>query len=241
MIQDTHTFQLQAVGEVTSPYREKFAIPRQPGLVTAAKSSIRLNKRCNREEILRGLVGFSHIWVLFMFHKAMRDDWKPMVRPPRLGGNEKVGVFASRSPFRPNPIGISVVKLNDIVERQGQWYIEFEGGDLLSGTPVIDIKPYLPYVDAIPDASGGYAEQAPRHQLSIRFSPCAEGQINVYSARYPKLRTLIEQILAQQPQPAYRKTDTQTFGMSVYDLNIRWTQNQQAILVEDVSQSNQQQ
>lgn len=229
------TYELQSIGEVVSPYTEKFAIPRQPGLVTAATSSIRLSKACNREEILRGLDGFSHIWIVFLFHKAMRDDWKPMVRPPRLGGNEKVGVFASRSPFRPNPVGLSVVKLTDIIHRDGQWFIEFEGGDLLNDTPVIDIKPYLPYVDAITDASGGYAPNAPNLVSTIGFSELAKQQIQRYTDEYPQLGMLIEQILAQQPQPAYRKTSDQIFGMTLYDLNIRWRQSGQEIVVDEVA------
>lgn len=177
-------FEFQSIGRVHSPYKEKFAIPRQPGLVSAAKGHIALLGDCNREEILRGIEGFSHIWLSFVFHQAIKEDWKPMVRPPRLGGNQKVGVFASRSPFRPNPIGLSVVKL-DGIEKQtlnnqaSQWRVNFSGGDLLDGTPILDIKPYIPYADALPDATGGFASCAPNNKISVNFAPGLEAILHL--------------------------------------------------------------
>jgi len=237
MTEASNNFELSAIGEVISPYTEKFAIPRQPGLVTAAKSAIRLSKDCNREEILRGLEGFSHIWIVFMFHKAMKADWKPMVRPPRLGGNEKVGVFASRSPFRPNPIGLSVVALSHIELHQKRWHIYFEGGDILNGTPVVDIKPYIPYADSIPDASGGYAQESPDTEITIRFSEQARQRLVELRPQHPTLQVLIEQVLAQQPQPAYQRDQDKTFGMTLYDVNILWRKAADEIVVSDLQQS----
>ncbi|MYM62533.1 tRNA (N6-threonylcarbamoyladenosine(37)-N6)-methyltransferase TrmO [Pseudomaricurvus sp. HS19] len=222
------TFTFDSIGVVHSPYREKFAIPRQPGLVTADQGYIELSGPCNREEILRGLEAFSHAWILFVFHEAMREQWKPMARPPRLGGNQKVGVFASRSPFRPNPIGQSVVKLEGIRAHSGQWRVHFSGGDLLHGTPVLDIKPYLPYADAIADANGAYAPDKPGADRPVRFSEAASASLARLETEYPALQLLIEQVIAQQPQPAYHRQDeAKIYGMMLYDLNIRWQQSLQ--------------
>ncbi len=222
------------IGVVNSPFKEKFAIPRQPGLVTACDSTISLASHCNREEILRGLKGFSHVWVIFVFHQAIREDWKPMVRPPRLGGNKKVGVFASRSPFRPNPIGLSVVELKDISHENGQWKIHIGGADLLDQTPVLDIKPYIPYADAIVDAYGHYAEETPPADTEIIFSESAEQKIQQLQSVYPQLSLLIEQVLSQQPQPAYQDTEERVYGVKLYDLNVRWQVANQVCTVVDI-------
>jgi len=231
---DSEHLNLRIIGTISSPYREKFAIPRQPGLVSAAESSIVLSKEFNREELLRGLDDFSHIWIVFLFHQAIRDQWKPMVRPPRLGGNQKVGVFASRSPFRPNPVGLSAVKLKRITKKQGQWCIAFEGGDLLNDTPVIDIKPYIPYADAIADAQGAYAAEPPIADLEVTFSSIAQSQLGRLQQQHPQLQRLIEQVLTQQPQPAYKKQQPESYGMKLYDLNIRWRIADGLIQVESI-------
>ncbi|MGH1372901.1 MAG: tRNA (N6-threonylcarbamoyladenosine(37)-N6)-methyltransferase TrmO [Cellvibrionaceae bacterium] len=231
---DGQSFSATPIGKIISPYREKFAIPRQPGLVSAASSRIQLENHCNREEILRGLEGFSHIWIVFVFHQALRETWKPMVRPPRLGGNQKVGVFASRSPYRPNAIGISVVEVSKIDQQNGQWCVHFNGGDLLNETPVLDIKPYLPYADAIPDAQGAYAQEAPVIVRDIEFSPQARQQTEQLTEKYPKLEQLITQVLGQQPQPAYQRDTNKDFGMALYDLNIRWTNTETTLIVNSI-------
>ncbi len=234
MNSDAENLSLKIIGSVVSPYEEKFAIPRQPGLVSAAKSSILLRKEFNREELLRGLNDFSHIWIVFLFHESIRDQWKPMVRPPRLGGNQKIGVFASRSPFRPNPIGLSVVKIDKIAKINDQWRIDFEGGDLLNKTPVIDIKPYIPYADSIEDAKGAYANCAPTIDVKIGFSSLAQSQLRKHQQKHPDLQRLIEQVLAQQPQPAYKKQHSESYGMRLYDLNIRWSTDEGLIQVESI-------
>ncbi len=211
------------IGTVRSPYREKFAVPRQPGLVTAAPAELVLCGEYNREEILRGLEGFSHIWLLFVFDQVAGQGWTPTVRPPRLGGNRRVGVFASRSPFRPNPIGLSVVPLEGIEQRGGQWLLHLSGTDLVDGTPVLDIKPYVPSVDAIPDARGGFTRDLDTGPVSVTFSEQGRRDLAAVADRYPGLETLIRQVVAQQPQPAYRRTDAdRVFGMALYDLNVRW-------------------
>lgn len=223
------TFEFSPVGFAETPYREKFSIPRQPGLVTADHSRIRLQGDSNREEILRGLDGFSHIWLVFVFHEAMREHWKPMVRPPRLGGNRKVGVFASRSPFRPNPIGLSAVKIQDIQRTAKHWYIEVEGCDLLNETPILDIKPYLPYSDAHPQANGGFADSVPQGDCSVLFADSARHVLHQQQELWPHLETLVRQILGQQPQPAYHETSNdkndgqaRIYGITLYNFNIRW-------------------
>jgi len=216
-------FHFRAVGVVRSPYREKFAVPRQPGLVTAAKAELHLLGDCNREEILRGLDGFSHLWLTFVFHRVIDQGWKPTVRPPRLGGNRRLGVFATRSPFRPNAIGLSAVRLDGIEQRASQWLLHLGGVDLVDGTPVLDIKPYLPYVDSVADARGGFAGQPPA-AVPVTFSAAALAQLRHFSHRFPELRELVEQVVGQQPQPAYQDAGGgRIYGMALYDLNIRWT------------------
>jgi tRNA-Thr(GGU) m(6)t(6)A37 methyltransferase TsaA len=212
------------IGRVNSPYKEKFAIPRQPGLVSAAKGSISLIDNANNEELLRGIEQFSHLWVLFIFHGTAQQGWKPLVRPPRLGGNKKLGVLATRSTFRPNPVGMSVVKLENIEQQNKQLIINISGLDFLDQTPVIDIKPYIPYSDSISGAQAGFAQQQPFQALSITFSKQAQEEAKKYQQVYADLPLFIEQVLAQDPRPAYKKQqeDTKIYGMILYDLNILW-------------------
>jgi len=217
-------FTFNAIGRVSSPYKEKFAIPRQPGVVAAAKGKIALQDTANNIELVRGLEQFSHIWVVFVFHATAEQGWKPLIRPPRLGGNSKMGVLASRSTFRPNPIGMSVVKLDRIEEVDKQVCIHISGLDLLDNTPVLDIKPYIPYSDAITDANAGYAQERPAEVLNISFSKQARGLLNKFNSERPELKALIEQVLTQDPRPAYKqkKHDNKIYGMQLFDFNIQW-------------------
>ena len=218
------TFTFNAIGRVSSPYKEKFAIPRQPGVVTAAKGKITLLASANNTELVRGLEQFSHIWLIFIFHATQEQGWKPLIRPPRLGGNSKMGVLASRSTFRPNPIGMSVVKLDGIEEVDREVCIHISGLDLLDNTPVLDIKPYIPYSDAIQAANAGYAQEKPAQALNISFSRQAQDLIINFHSEQPELKTLIEQVLAQDPRPAYKqkKQDNKVYGMQLFDFNIQW-------------------
>ena len=225
----TDSFHFNVIGTVESPYKEKFAIPRQPGIVTAAQGQIRLTGSANNADLVRGLSQFSHIWLIFVFHGTQAQGWKPLVRPPRLGGNKKLGVLATRSTFRPNPIGMSVVKLDRIelqkTENQGsQVILHISEFDLLDGTPIVDIKPYVPYADIIADAQGGYAHRQPTSNIQITFTALALTVIEKHSASTPKLRQLIEQVLSQDPRPAYKQkqTDDKVYGMSLYQFNIQW-------------------
>jgi tRNA-Thr(GGU) m(6)t(6)A37 methyltransferase TsaA len=212
------------IAKVNSPYKEKFAIPRQPGLVSAAKGSITLLNDVNVAEAVRGLEQFSHIWLIFIFHATQEQGWKPLVRPPRLGGNKKLGVLATRSTFRPNPIGMSIVKLDDISYHKNQVILNISGLDLLDGTPIIDIKPYVPYSDNVSDAQAGFAQTSPISDISVSFNKSAQLDLQKYQNKASDLTTLITQILAQDPRPAYKKNkeDDNIYGIRLYDLNIKW-------------------
>jgi tRNA-Thr(GGU) m(6)t(6)A37 methyltransferase TsaA len=216
---------LNYIGRVNSPYKEKFAIPRQPGLVSAARGSIKLLSTANNEELVRGIEQFSHLWLIFVFHGTQQQGWKPLVRPPRLGGNKKMGVLATRSTFRPNPVGMSVVKLESVEFSHKQVIIHISGLDLLDQTPILDIKPYIPYSDNIDCARAGFAQYEPDLLLKVIFSSRAEKDINKYQNEYTDLSTFIEQVLSQDPRPAYKKkqVDEKIYGMNLYDLNILWT------------------
>ncbi|MGB1262403.1 MAG: tRNA (N6-threonylcarbamoyladenosine(37)-N6)-methyltransferase TrmO [Cognaticolwellia sp.] len=230
----TDSVNFNVIGTIDSPYKEKFAIPRQPGLVSAAQGQLRLIGAANNEELVRGLAQFSHIWLLFVFHGTQAQGWKPLVRPPRLGGNKKLGVLATRSTFRPNPIGMSVVKLDRIEQRStgqrkigqsdSQVILHISELDLLDGTPIIDIKPYLPYADIVDSAKGGYAQQSPKIDICVEFSSAAQNALASVQANYPRLKTLIEQVLSQDPRPAYKqnRADDKIYGMALYDFNIQW-------------------
>lgn len=223
ILSDIQEFSFSTIGIVHSCYRQKFGIPRQPGLVTQATARIELLPPFNRLDTLEGLESFSHIWVHFIFHACLQDSWKAKVRPPRLGGKVKMGVFATRATHRPNPIGLSVVKLGNIYQDEKKVFIELHGADLLDGTPVIDIKPYLPYVDSITDAKGGFAPISTVTK-KVFFSTQAEEECTAYQKKTGReIRILIEQIVAQDPRPAYLvKKEDKEHGMQLWDINIKW-------------------
>jgi len=216
-------YSMTPIGIVHSPFREKFGIPRQPLLVPEAKARLELLSPYDRVEALAGLEDFSHIWLTFVFHQAMRDQWQPQVRPPRLGGNRRVGVFASRSPFRPNPIGLSVVALDGISNQDGKVELLLSGVDILDGTPVLDIKPYLSYADSIPQAMSGYAPEPPKAHKNVSFSKLAEEQLQQRDDG-DELRRLIVKLLECDPRPAYknRSQPDRVYGMHLYDFDLKW-------------------
>ncbi|HCV05480.1 MAG TPA: tRNA (N6-threonylcarbamoyladenosine(37)-N6)-methyltransferase TrmO, partial [Pseudoalteromonas sp.] len=193
-------YQLTAVGHIQSPYKQKFAIPRQPRLVPEAKAKLVFSSDFNREEFVRGLDEFSHIWLLFRFHETADKGYSAMVRPPRLGGNERKGVFATRATFRPNAIGMSAVKLEGIEYKNGQLSLLLSGIDLLDGTPILDIKPYLPYSDAMTDATAGFADTRPETDMSVEFSDEALAFIEKQTEQ-PELKAFISNVLKQDPRP----------------------------------------
>lgn len=205
-------------------FREKFGIPRQPGLVRAARGYLEMLPEFDRAEAFRGLDDYSHLWLLYDFHALPRGrDWKATVRPPRLGGNQRIGVFATRSPFRPNPVGLSCVRLEGIDREPGPTRLRISGLDLLDGTPVFDIKPYVPYTDSLPDARAGFAGSAPGAVLEVTFEPAAEAACRRHRQRWPELRELITAVLSQDPRPAYHgDRPGRVYGMKLHDLDIRW-------------------
>lgn len=229
-------FSFEPIGLIRSCFTEKFGIPRQPGLVPDAPAVLEVSPPFDQSAAFRGLEGFSHIWVLFVFHGCLGHPWKATVRPPRLGGNHRMGVFATRSGFRPNQIGQSPARLGRIERSKGVLRLHLTGIDLLDGTPVLDIKPYLPYVDSIPEARGGYARAAPEPSLGVCFSPAAEDAgRGLEQFRYPGLMGLIRSVLSQDPRPAYRKDDDHgRYGMRLWDLNIRFGVKGDTIVVESI-------
>ncbi|MBD3610297.1 MAG: tRNA (N6-threonylcarbamoyladenosine(37)-N6)-methyltransferase TrmO [Gammaproteobacteria bacterium] len=231
------TFQMSPIGTVHSCFKEKFGIPRQPGLVPDARATIVIHPPYDRDEAFRGLEQVSHIWLVFVFHQSMRNEWKPMVRPPRLGGNEKVGVFATRSNFRPNPVGLSLVELISFERVGQQLLLHIKGGDLVEGTPILDIKPYLVYADSMPGAINTIAESAP-DKIPVIFSAAAKQELEPQQQRYPDIEPLIKSVLELDPRPAYkaRKDDDHIYGCHLYDLNIRWQLQQDHILVINIEQ-----
>ena len=218
-------FDFRPVAIVKSCYKTKFGIPRQPGLIAEGRGSIRLLPPFNQPNTVRGLEDFSHVWILFVFHDALRETWKATVRPPRLGGDARVGVFASRSPFRPCPIGLSVLRLERVeIGGHGNISLEVSGLDLLDGTPVLDIKPYLPYTDSIPDAQSGFAPEAPDAQaLQIQLSKKAQEQFSLLEqAGRQDLTTLAKKIIAADPRPAYQRIPERTYSIFLENFEILW-------------------
>ncbi|MBE0488832.1 MAG: tRNA (N6-threonylcarbamoyladenosine(37)-N6)-methyltransferase TrmO [Halomonas sp.] len=212
-------FTLSPIGVIESDYPDKFGIPRQPGLAPAARASLVLAAPFDDPLAVRGLEAFSHLWLTFVFHESPAR-WTPLVRPPRLGGNAKVGVFASRSTHRPNRLGLSLVELIEVDTRCGV-RLTLAGADLVSGTPVLDIKPYLPWAESRPEARAGFAPQAPA-RLPVAFSDAAQAAL----AERPdgdSLRELITQVLAQDPRPAYRKgAEARLYGVRLRDVDVRF-------------------
>ncbi len=225
---------LNVIGVIHSCYREKFGIPRQPGLVTSQTATLELLQPYNRPEAVKGLEGFSHIWVSFIFHGVAAGKWSPMVRPPRLGGNERVGVFASRSTHRPNPLGLSVVELAKVESSESGVTLHLIGADLLDGTPVVDIKPYIPYVDSISEARAGFADGAPLPRLSVTFSEQAQQRLLQEAKALPQLRHVISESLAYDPRPAYKQDGDSRGGVRLYNFDVRFEISGTSLLVTEI-------
>lgn len=229
-------FVFSPIGIIHSCFKEKFGIPRQAGLVRGATATLEVLSPYDREEAFRGLEDFSHIWVTFVFHASIRGEWSPTVRPPRLGGNQQMGVFATRSPFRPNALGLSAVALTAIGRNKGRLLLELEGGDFLDQTPVLDIKPYLPYADSIAYATGGYAGDAPGMCCEVSFSSRALQDCRRHEQRLGvDLEALIRQLLAYDPRPAYKASasNLQSYAMNLFDIDVKWrVEDGQVLVVE---------
>lgn len=211
------TAQVKIVAHIRSDFQQKFGIPRQSGLVDALEADIIFTPEFRDPEALRGLEGFSHLWLIWEFSQARRAKWSPTVRPPRLGGNQRMGVFATRSPFRPNPMGLSCVKLKEVrLHTPDGPVIRVAGADLLDGTPIYDIKPYLPYADCKPEAVGGFASAPKEATLTVALPP--ELEEKVPEAKRAALRG----VLAQDPRPSYQDDPERVYGMGFAGLDVRF-------------------
>lgn len=219
---------LRMIARIHSDFPDKFGIPRQSGL-TSLTSRIVFEPEFRDPNALRGIEGWSHLWILWIFSEAVRPGWSPTVRPPRLGGNERVGVFATRSPFRPNNIGLSSVKLERVehTENEGDVLI-VSGADLMDGTPIIDIKPYVPYADAHPEASGGFAAEKFGKKLKVVFPE------ELLSRVEPGKREGLKDLLTEDPRPAVQDDPERVYGMRFSDVEIKFVVSDGVLTVVDV-------
>ena len=220
---------IRPIAHIHTGFPEKFGIPRQSGLVPSVPGEIVFEPEFRRPDALRGLEGFSHIWLLWEFSAAIQETWSPTVRPPRLGGNQRMGVFATRSPFRPNPIGLSCVRLEEVIPegREGP-ILRVSGADLMDGTPIYDIKPYLPYADSHPEASGGFAQEVQRRGLRVICPPDILEKIPEADRRAAL------DLLAQDPRPSYQHDPERVYGMRYGTVNIRFTVAGETLRVTEV-------
>lgn len=214
--------EIEAIGYLKTCFGGKFGVPRQPGLCPSAWGVLELEEKFRSPEAVRGLDGFSHVWLVFGFHETVEEGWKPTVRPPRLGGNERVGVFASRSTYRPNGLGLSLVKLDSIgTEREKGCeppVLHFSGVDLVDGTPIYDIKPYLPYAESLPEAIGGYAGETPK-RVKVEIESGAEEDFRALDARSQQV---ILEVLSLDPRPAAGRDTNRAYGAALCGRNIKF-------------------
>lgn len=211
------TLNFKIIAKIQSDFTEKFGIPRQSGLVKDLRSTIQFEPEFRNCDALRGLEGFSHLWLVWIFSENIRDTWSPTVRPPRLGGNKRLGVFATRSSFRPNPIALSCVKIEEIRLDKENPTIVVSGADLMNGTPIVDIKPYLPYADSIPDAKGGFADAVIGNQIHVTAAPEILNKLEI-----SKQGALLE-ILAEDPRPHYQNAPDRIYGFSFAGHEIKFS------------------
>lgn len=207
-------YTIETIARVHSPYKQKFGVARQPGLVPAAEVCIELNPEFNADSV-RGLEDFGFVWISFIFHGVLGEGWSPLVRPPRLGGKRKMGVFATRSPHRPNHLGLSLLKLERI-ETGKTVKLYCSGADLLDGTPVVDIKPYIPFVEAKPDAAGGFVSGKPQELAVVWHEDCLMQNLS------ENTREVIAQSIAQDPRPAYQNIPERVYVMNIADYEVKF-------------------
>lgn len=217
--------QIRPVAIIKNGYNEKFGVPRQSGLAPSVKSEIFFEKEFKDENMLKDIEQYSHLWLIWGFSEN-KGKWLPTVRPPKLGGNKRTGVFATRSPFRPNSLGLTVVKLEEIKNNSDGKSLVVSGADLINGTPIFDIKPYLPYVDSVPNAKGGFSEQYKNDILSVNIPENIELSDD-------EIKELTE-ILALNPKPQYQNDDERIYGVSYKNLEIKFNYNQNKIIVLSV-------
>lgn len=222
---------MEEIAHIRTDFPTKFGLPRQSGLVDALKGTIVFAPKYRDPNALRGIEGYSHLWLIWKFSESVRDGWSPTVRPPRLGGNTAMGVFATRAPYRPNPIGLSCVRLEavDYDSPEGP-VLHIAGADLMDGTPIYDIKPYLPYVDSHPEATGGFAHEVKDYAVEVVFPEELLAKVPV-----EKREALIE-VLRQDPRPGYKRGDSRPFGLSFARFNVRFTVEGGVLTVREVEE-----
>lgn len=229
-MQETFTF--QTIARIRSDFPEKFGIPRQSGILKELESAIVFEPEFRNAESLRGLEDFSHLWLLWIFSENIRGKFSPTVRPPRLGGNRRMGVFATRSSFRPNPVALSLVKLERIETSSDGPRIIVSGADLMDGSPIVDIKPYLPFADAVPEATGGFTDGLSSEPLSLEFP-----QAELEKVAFEKRESLLK-ILADDPRPAYQKNPARVYGFRFASYEIKFKVDGGILLVLSVEGKN---
>ena len=221
---------LKVIAHIHTAFPTKFGIPRQSGLVDSLRGEVIFTPEYRNPDAVRGLEDFSYIWLVWQFSGAVRDNWSPTVRPPRLGGNTRMGVFATRSPFRPNPLGLSSVKLEAIEHRPDVGPVLIvRGADLMDGTPIYDIKPYIPYADCHPDASEGFTGQTRMHLLQVEFPPALLAQVPEAD------RDTLTGVLASDPRPSYQHDPERVYGMEFAGLEVHFRVDGEVLTVTDVS------
>ncbi|MBR5471207.1 MAG: tRNA (N6-threonylcarbamoyladenosine(37)-N6)-methyltransferase TrmO [Oscillibacter sp.] len=221
---------MKVIGRIHSDFATKFGVPRQSGLVDALESTVIFEPEYRNADALRGLEGFSHVWLVWVFDQAIRETWSPTVRPPRLGGNTRLGVFATRSPFRPNPIALSCVKLAGI-EQTAEYgtVLRLRGADLMDGTPILDIKPYIPYADCHPEAIGGFAAAPAGETLDVVIPPQLLEQIP------ESHRESLRGVLAQDPRPHYQDDPKRVYGFGFAGMEVKFSVDQQTLTVKEIT------
>ncbi len=220
---------LKQIGVIRTDFPEKFGIPRQSGLIDELRSTLVFEPEFRVPEALRGIEQYSHLWLIWEFSKAVRDDWSPTVRPPRLGGNTRMGVFATRSPFRPNPLGLSCVRLVGVEYNTPEGAVlHLAGADLMDGTPIYDIKPYLPYVDCKPEASNGFALAQQEGVLEVRLPEELAARIP------PEKLPALKAVLAQDPRPQYISNPEREFTMSFAGFEVSFTVSGNTLSVTEI-------
>lgn len=208
---------MREIAHIENDFSEKFGIPRQSGLIEETKAKIIFEPEYRTWDAFKGLEQYSHIWIIWKFSKAVRKNWSATVKPPRLGGNKRVGVFATRSPFRPNPIGLSSVKLESVKQDEMLGTILYvSGADLMNGTPIYDIKPYLAYTDSHPDAIGGFADEVRDYKLSVEFPRELQEKLT------PEFVTCVTKVIEQDPRPSYIEDEQRIYGVSYAGFNIKF-------------------
>ena len=221
-------FPIKVIARIQNDFTEKFGIPRQSGLANSVVSRIVFEPEYRNDDALRGIEDFSHLWLIWQFSKAVREDWSPTVRPPRLGGNTRLGVFATRSPFRPNPLGLSSVQLLGTERTKEGTVLLVAGADLLDGTPIFDIKPYVPYADSHPDAVGGFTDTAGDFLLEVSFPAALLAQLP------EEKRQAAREVLSHDPRPSYQRKPGRVYGLTFAGFDIRFTVEENLLTVVDV-------